>query len=77
MCTLDKIFHLKPCPKDLKHMWDSNSQSENPLESVEIHFFTFSCICMSALKFYDITHLSCLSLGCKFKAMVMALVDYL
>ncbi len=77
MCNLDKIFHLKPRPKDLKHIWDSNSRSENPLESVETHFFTFSCICVSVVKFYDIIHLSCLSLGCKLKAMVMALVDYL
>jgi hypothetical protein len=77
MCNLAKIFYLKPLPKDLKHMWDFDSQNENPLDSVEIHFFTFFCICVSALKFYDIIHLSCLGLGCKLKAMVMALVDYL
>ncbi len=77
MFNLDKIFYLKPCPNDLKQMWDFNSQNENPLESVEIHLFTFSCICVSALKFYGIIHLSCLSIGCKLKAMVMALVDYL
>jgi len=77
MHNFNKIFYLKPHPKDLKHMWDFDSQSKNPLKSVEIHFFTLSCICVNALKFYDIIHLSYLSLGCKLKAMIMTLIEYL
>jgi hypothetical protein len=41
----------KPCPKDLKHLWDSNSQMGNPLTNVEIHFLALSHICGKALEF--------------------------
>jgi hypothetical protein len=41
----------KPCPKDLKHLWDSNSQMGNPLGNVGIHFLAISHICGRVFEF--------------------------
>ncbi len=41
MINLEKVCYLHFYPKHSKHPRDFNSQSENPLGNVKMHFLTF------------------------------------
>jgi hypothetical protein len=74
--NLKKVWFSKPCPKNLKHSWYSNSQSENPLWNVGIRFFALFHICEMCLSFGTLSYLislSCLNFDHEVKVMTLHL----